>query len=777
MHLRFLFAFLVLGATAAPAQVSRDTLSDLKLGQWQQHLPWQRVRYVTNSPDKVYCATEWAVVEIDKTDRSPRFLTKVEGLSDIGMGVIRFNPAANVLVLTYSNSNIDLWRPDAGGSVTNMPFIQKNTTLIGDKKIYDIFFEGKSAYLACGFGVVKLNLEREEVEYTVFTGRVVRSFAVFDGYFYMGTEDGMFRLSTSYDNPADFGQWIFMDEKVGFPAAYEVGPMAVFGGNLFFGSDKNLMRFDGGTLETIESHPTQSVRYLTTEGAGLVVGWKEQFVGRVQYRDASGSATEIQTPCEAIRPLYAVEDGSRKFWFADDLEDFRFYDLTKNQCDRFRYNSPFNHQSTDISIAQGGKVFVATPGPASDLAPPYRRDGTYVFEAGGWSQFSILTNPELQAGDCYADMWRVAAHPEEDVFYVGSWVGGLIENATGAVKCFTKDNSILQNAGASGPTRTAIGGLAFDADNNLWISNYDAQAPIAVRKADGSFRNFAGATANNLLQVVVDQSGYKWFVIGLGGGVLVYDSGDDIDSPGDDRYRVITTSNSNLPSNTVNCLAVDLDGDVWIGTQKGVISFECGSNVFDETNCKGSLRIIKVDDFNGYLLETEDVRTIAVDGANRKWFGTFNGIFVLAADVTEQVGRFTATNSPLFDNNITDIAINPANGEAWIGTEKGLQVLRTEAVAGGKINSQKPYAYPNPVRPDYDGPIAIYGLARDANVKITDVSGKLVYEGTALGGQAIWDGRDYLGRRAASGVYLVFATSSESFDAPDAVIAKVVILN
>ena len=777
MQLRLLFAFLVFGSIAAPAQVRRDTLSNLKLGQWQQHLPWQRVRYVTNSADKVYCATEWAVVEIDKADRSPRFLTKVEGLSDIGMGVIRYNPAAAVLVLTYSNSNIDLWRPDAGGSVTNMPFIQKNTTLIGDKKIYDIFFEGKSAYLACGFGVVKLNLEREEVEYTVFTGRAVRSFAVLDGYFYLGTEDGMYRLSTSYDNPADFGQWIFMDEKVGFPAAYEVGPMAVFGGALYFGSDKTLLRFDGSALENLESHPTQSVRYLTTEGAGLVVGWKEQFVGRVQYRDASGTATEIQLPCEAIRPLYAVEDGSRKFWFADDLEDFRFYDLTKNQCDRFRYNSPFNHQSTDIAIAQGGKVFVATPGPASDLAPPYRRDGAYVFEAGGWSQFSILTNPELQAGDCYADMWRVAAHPEEDVFYVGSWVGGLIENAAGTVKCFTKDNSILQNAGASGPTRTAIGGLAFDAENNLWISNYDAQAPIAVRKADGSLRNFAGATANNLLQVVVDQSGYKWFVIGLGGGVLVYDSGNDIDSPGDDRYRVITTSNSNLPSNTVNCLAVDLDGDVWIGTQKGVISFECGSNVFDETNCKGSLRILKVDDFNGYLLETEDVRAIAVDGGNRKWFGTFNGIFVLSADVTEQVARFTATNSLLFDNNITDIAVNPANGEAWIGTEKGLQVLRTEAVAGGKINTPKPYAYPNPVRPDYDGPIAIYGLARDANVKITDTSGKLVYEGTALGGQAIWDGRDYLGRRAASGVYLIFATSSESFDSPDAVIAKVVILN
>ena len=108
---------------------------------------------------------------------------------------------------------------------------------------------------------------------------------------------------------------------------------------------------------------------------------------------------------------------------------------------------------------------------------------------------------------------------------------------------------------------------------------------------------------------------------------------------------------------------------------------------------------------------------------------------------------------------------------------KGRAVLRGEATTGGKVNSTQPYAYPNPVRPDYDGPIAIYGLARDANVKITDVAGNLVYEGKSLGGQAIWNGRDYLGRRAASGVYLVFATSSENFDNPDAVMTKVVILN
>ena len=101
-------------------------------------------------------------------------------------------------------------------------------------------------------------------------------------------------------------------------------------------------------------------------------------------------------------------------------------------------------------------------------------------------------------------------------------------------------------------------------------------------------------------------------------------------------------------------------------------------------------------------------------------------------------------------------------------------------VAAGKFARRlaiAQYAFPNPVQADYDGPIAIRGLARDANVKVTDVAGNLVYEGKSLGGQAVWDARDYLGRRVASGVYLIYATSQATFDAPDAIITKVIILN
>lgn len=783
--MRVVIPFLLLlcfsGTTLAQSD-SSSIFPPLKIGEWRQHLPWQRSVYVTQSDTKVYFATEWAIVEIDKAERTPNFITKVEGLSDVGINLVRYNAAAKVLLVSYTNYNLDLYYP-ADGSVLNLPFIQKNQNIIGDKKIYDVFFDGKIAYLACGFGVLKFNLETAEAEYTVFTGMPVNSVALYGGYLWMGTDDGLYRLPENDENPADFGRWQSVGASQGFPPAARVTALCVWNGNLMLSMDTSLQQFNGTTLTETASKPGLLVKYLTADGPGLVIGWynpNNYGLGTVEYLETNGTRSDIHGPCNAEFPLYAIESGQQKFWMSDQNDNFRYFDKSLGQCDLFNFNSPYRQITTEISIANN-RVYLATPGAKSNLEPQFAfGSGIYIFEDGQWTRFWGDTNPEIKASDCDKDMWRVAADPyHPGTFYVGSWVGGLIEATEPGVTstCYTKDNSILKDAGAAGTNRTAIGGMTFDGDGNLWISNFSASAPIAVRKFDGSWANFSGAPANAVMQVAVDQNGYKWFVLAFNAGIMVYDSGASIDDPSDDRYKIFNTSNSVLPTNTINCVTVDLDGDVWVGTQQGVVSFECGSNIFStETPCTGHKRIVNVDGFNGYLLETEDVRTIAVDGANRKWFGTSNGVFVESPDGLTQVAHFTNTNSPLFDNAITDIAINQQSGEVWIGTEKGVLSLRAEAVEGGKINTKNAYAYPNPVEPDYDGPIAVYGLARDANVKITDAAGNLVFEGKSLGGQAVWDGRDYLGRKVASGVYLIYATSQTTFDQPDAIITKVVIL-
>ncbi|MDP4255216.1 MAG: hypothetical protein Q8938_14500, partial [Bacteroidota bacterium] len=70
----------------------------------------------------------------------------------------------------------------------------------------------------------------------------------------------------------------------------------------------------------------------------------------------------------------------------------------------------------------------------------------------------------------------------------------------------------------------------------------------------------------------------------------------------------------------------------------------------------------------------------------------------------------------------------------------------------------KVLVFPNPVPPGYTGAIAIRGLVEDAIVKITGLDGRLIYQTRALGGQAVWNGRDYAGRQVVTGIYLVLVS-------------------
>ena len=298
------FCGVLLTSTAAFSQTEFPQLS---IGQWQQHLPWQRAVSVTQSASKVYFASEWAIVEIDKADRSPNFLTKVEGLSDVGMNFVRYNQTADVLVVAYSNSNIDLWKPSENKAV-NLPFIQKNVNISGDKKIYDVGFDGKFGYLACGFGIIKLNLETAEVVYTVFTELPVYSVAVYQNYLFAGTPEGIYRLPADDVNPGDFSRWRLLGPAEGFPQGHTVNALKVSQDALFMGIGNTLCRYRAATLDTIADLAPKNVVFISAEGAGLVVGWRRDqndFSGRVQYLEqGANSPYDIQWSCETFVPFF-----------------------------------------------------------------------------------------------------------------------------------------------------------------------------------------------------------------------------------------------------------------------------------------------------------------------------------------------------------------------------------------------------------------------------------------------------------------------------------------
>ena len=101
--------------------------------------------------------------------------------------------------------------------------------------------------------------------------------------------------------------------------------------------------------------------------------------------------------------------------------------------------------------------------------------------------------------------------------------------------------------------------------------------------------------------------------------------------------------------------------------------------------------------------------------------------------------------------------VDGKTGEVFFATAKGICSFRSTATEGTAENSNV-LVFPNPVPPGYTGSIAIRGLAENATVKITELDGRLVYQTRALGGQAVWNGKNYKGGSVATGVYLVLVS-------------------
>jgi ligand-binding sensor domain-containing protein len=325
-----------------------------------------------------------------------------------------------------------------------------------------------------------------------------------------------------------------------------------------------------------------------------------------------------------------------------------------------------------------------------------------------------------------------------------------------------------------------VGGLQYDTLGNLWVANSHVSTPLNVYKPNGTWQAFdfsslipIGTTVSELL---VTTSGQKWMIVPRGGGMLVFDDNGTLSNTSDDKKRRLgfTAGVGHIPGTEVHCMAEDDDGEIWIGTDKGIGVFYCAENIFTTAGCDAQQILITQDSYVQVLLETQTVTAIAVDGANRKWIGTEGGgVFLMSPDGQTELAHFTEANSPLLSDNITSIAIDQASGEIFFGTTKGIVSYMGEANKG-EDQMGDVYAYPNPVSHDYTGPIAITGLVKNADVKITDIRGQVVYKTTALGGRAIWDGNNFEGERAASGVYMVFVSND---DGTQKAVTKILLIN
>ena len=771
--MRFIFSLI---AFLAFINISNSQL-DQKIGEWESFLPYNDGRWVTQSNDKIYYSTELSLFSIDKSDVTDfSYFSKIDGLTDVGIKKIKYNLLAEQLIVVYDNSNIDIIE---NGEVTNIADVKNNQILTGDRSINDIHIQNKNqVFFGTAFGIIELNLEKLEFTTTIFTNIAVTDITSNGDILYAATDDGIYYVDImTNNNIADFSSWTLLD-NIGLPTVYAASHIEVYN-NKLYANIENALYFESENGQfsklSLNGFENFDIKYLSLAQTRLIVGVQSGNNGKAIFINENNNQIADQTGC-ANKTLYSIEDEQGRLWFADEFSDIRWAENETSPCNKTRTNSPAASGVSDIAT-KDGILYAASGGVQDNYTPLANRDGFYIFNEENWTTYRKESIPETTELE-FINIFQVETHPSDNRIYVASYYEGLLEfDPNTEVATVYKENNSPISGTVGDSNRERISGLAFDNNEVLWINNYGATTPLIAYTPEGNFHAFNPVGDNQLAKVAVDQNGYTWSVlIGSSGGIVVHNSNGTLADPNDDQSIFINSSNSELQTGTVNTVAVDLDGEVWVGTNEGPVIFDSSPALFEGENL-GSRRKVLQDSIPAFLLETEDIRTIAFDGGNRKWFGSRNGIFVQSPDGETLELQFNVDNSPLFDNVINAFEYDGDTGIMYISTNKGLQSYRTETLGSTKTHARQVYAYPNPVRPEYQGPIAIKGLARDANVKITDLNGKLIYETTALGGQAIWDGKDYTGRKAVSGVYFVFSTGTASFDTPDSFVTKIMIVN
>ncbi|MBU1719105.1 MAG: hypothetical protein KKA07_08520 [Bacteroidetes bacterium] len=753
----------------------------IAIGQWREHLPFNQAISITEGENAVYAATPYSVFYYDKSDNSINRLSKVNGLSDHEISTIAYSKEFHALFVAYTNCNLDVI---INNRVTNVSDI-KRKSINGQKRINRIRFFGPYAYLCCSFGVVQFDLTKLEIKETFIistNGDAIETYDVdSDGnYWYVAANDGVYKAPLTGTNLLDFQSW---DQILTKSDARNSFNNIVFFNNKIYtckhheGHDcDTLMYLENNTWHYFDTSQSRFVNKMHVKDDKLVISHNYYVY---VYNTDHQITYSIWTYGNNIGPdpKDAFMDDDSTIWIADWQSG-----IVKNtgewRTEIIIPNGPASVCSFDMAVG-GGKLWVTSGGMDESWNNVYLTRGFYTFQNEEWNSNSYRN---MAALDSIRDVLTIAINPSNsEQVYIGTWGRGLME-FTGSTlnEIYTEKNSSLQEMqGIPGFYWVGTYGLCFDSEGNLWVSNSLVSNLLSVKKVDGTWKSFGfGSTAKDIRagRIVIDKLNQKWMVLPRGQGLIVFNDGGTIDDTSDDHVKKLTNQvgNGALPSMSIFTIAVDHDGEVWVGTDLGIAVFYSPENVFSEFSFDAQQILVEEDGIAQNLLETEVISDIEIDGANRKWISTLSGgVFLMSPDGTEQIEHFTTDNSPLFSNTVGCIAIDDISGEVYFGTDKGILSYRGTATSG-ETEYTEVFAYPNPVRETYSGVVAIKGLVTNSDIKITDVSGNLIYETVAEGGQAVWDCKNYDGERAKTGVYLVFCANH---DGTKSFMTKILIIN
>lgn len=743
--------------------VSYITQGQVKIGEWVDHLSYNAANTVAKVGNMVYYANYKGLAKYNTDDNSSEKFTKINGLSDVGITLIRKCSYNNYLIVIYENTNIDIIKPD--GTIINVSDI-KRKAITGQKTINDVYFVGKYAYLACGFGIVVFDTDKLEVKDTYYIGSISKNYNIYqisknDTAFVVASDSGIY-YGKFTANLTNTQSWKSLN--TGLPKGPYNGIVNVNG--KLFTNFSMLLKSGLYYQDTLYEFSTSN-SWLKVNG--LVPNTYRHLYESIDLNRFHVNSRNVFYEMDingvvTKSALYArINDvdytGSDEFWFADEVNGLVNTKLTatSNISVPIKINGPDNNYVNDLEI-KDGKLIVAPVNLTNIYTNQYSKLQASYFDDNEWHSYANITPSSI------VDINSVAIDPNDKNHVAFACMGsGILETKNNTVTAvYTETNSPLSPYMYNGVTPVLwVTGLNFDNNSNLWTLVTWSPYIIQVLKKDGTWRllDFSQFTNYNttVSKVIFTKNNQAWVILARDGGVLIYSDVNGLSTPNSSNTRVakIGVGLGNLPTSDVPAICEDLDGKIWIGTAKGIAVFYSQDNVFSGANWDCQQILIEQDGHVQHLLEDDRVTSLAVDGANRKWVGTQNsGVYCFSSDGQTEIYHFTFENSPLYSNSIMDIVTDETTGDVFIGSELGIQSFRTPIIKGFEDFSTI-HAYPNPIRPGTTNTVYIKGLVDECIVKITDVAGNLIWETKSQGGQIQWDMQNFSGARVVSGTYLI----------------------
>jgi ligand-binding sensor domain-containing protein len=677
------------------------------VGSWLAHFSNESIQQVIKG-DQLYVAAANQVLQID-ANQNISALNTTNGLHSIGVHKIAWHPIEKQLVIAYQNSRVDIVQ---GDQVTLIDDIQVSN-LFADKGINDLRIENNFAYLSCNFGIVVIDLLKKEIKETIFPNNNRQTVKVtqtieYQNKFFALTENGIWSCTLG-----QYNNWV----QENTASINGIQNMFVFKNQLFFNTQQAVYAYQSNTV--MYKINKGSIQTIHADASQIYAGVMDQNKGMLVQLNADKTNSILVDTNILINPVSVVTEGNA-IWIADNKKGLYIKNTSPSWI---KLGGPLNYIRPHVAISNQQLL----------LSYDTSNLGMSSLDAAGWTNYNQLQNLKLSRINA------LSIDPVNQSWWMG--MGNQLLNYSPSQNTITQ---AIPNAGIG-----HIQSIQQKADGSMTLLKEGLGILIKEATSWTSYPIPSNFSANNLKQLHVANNGLHWVIGPSQQGVLLFQKQNNQGS-----WRQLNTSRyaGNLPSMEVTAIAEDKEGTIWLGTDNGIGLFQCGN--LNEP-CDAFLPIVESNGFNGYLFQKETIHCISVDGANRKWIGTNNGAWLVSKDGTEVLEHFTTANSPLPNDKVYSIAIDPTTGTVFFFTANEIISYKGNATEGATRQS-KILIYPNPVGPAHNGPIVIKNLVENALVKITTISGQLVASSRALGGQTIWDGRDSNQRKVASGIYLVF---------------------